>query len=166
MMRHLILATSFLLAGIWVMAQSQSYQSLQSAMTSTKGAMVMSVSKDLLSMVDLNLTEDSAIYKKITGSLEEVKLILCSSYKGGISNFTRDVMAYLPGRLYDEIKEDENGNPIGDGEGKILVMRKGLKIKECHLIVGGAESGMVISFFGDFHLRDLKALSEKAKSFQ
>ncbi len=64
------------------MSQSQAYQALQSSMTNNKGAMVMSVSKDLLSMIDLNLTEDSATYKKITGSLEEVKLILCGKYLG------------------------------------------------------------------------------------
>ena len=78
--------------------------------------------------------------------------------------FYRDVTDFLPGRLYDEVKEDESGQPIG--EGKILVLRKGLKIKECHLILGGADSGMVISFFGDFHLRDLNALREKAQALR
>ncbi len=162
-MRYLILCIVFFATGV-AMSQSQAYQALQSSMTNNKGAMVMSVSKDLLSMIDLNLTEDSATYKKITGSLEEVKLILCGKYLGGIDAFTRDVTDFLPGRLYDEVKEDESGQPIG--EGKILVLRKGLKIKECHLILGGADSGMVISFFGDFHLRDLNALREKAQALR
>lgn len=162
----MILAAILLVAGFESWGQSRSYESLQSAMTKNNGAMVMSVSKDILSMVDLDLTDDSIANKKITGSLNEVKLILCNTYQGGKSAFADEVMTYLPNRIYDEIKEDDRGNPIGDDDAKIMVMRKGLKIKECHLILGGESSGMVVSFFGDFHLRDLKALREKAKAIR
>lgn len=165
-MKQLLLIVIFSVAGFTSMSQSRSYESLLSAMTNNNGAMVMSVSKDILSMVDLNLTDDSITNKKITGSLNEVKLLICSSYKGGKRAFADEVISFLPNRIYDEVKEDELGNRIGDDDAKILVMRKGLKIKECHLILGGDASGMVVSFFGDFHLRDLKALSEKAKSFR
>lgn len=165
-MKYLILVALILATGLTSWSQSSSYELLQSAMTNKNGAMVMSVSKEILSMVEMNLTDDSITNKKITGSLNEVKLLICSSYKGGKRAFTDEVISFLPKRLYDEVKEDERGNPIGDGDAKIMVMRKGLKIKECHLILGGEASGMVVSFFGDFHLRDLKALSEKAKSFR
>ena len=57
-MKYLILVALILATGLTSWSQSSSYESLQSAMTNKNGAMVMSVSKDILSMVEMNLTDD------------------------------------------------------------------------------------------------------------
>lgn len=124
--------------------------------------MTMTISREVLSFIEMTLGEDSQEAKTITGNLTDVKIILCPTISGKPAAFIDDAASYLPQRNYTEIKEDENGNKIGDENLKIMVLRRGLKVKECHIITGSDSSGIIISFFGDFHIKDIMKLKEKA----
>ncbi len=162
-MRALLLFISIISATL-LQAQSKQYDELAAMMKRDYGATTMSVGRELLSFVEMAIGDDES--KQLAGDLAEVRLILVSSLKSGVDNFVSDAVTHFPKGDFTEMKEDEKGNPIGDDGFRMFVLRRGLKIKECHLITGGGSGGAIVSFFGDFHIKDLMKLKDRAEKMK
>lgn len=166
MMKNTITLVLLVCLSLTVLGQSKDYEALNAALNGRHEATSMTVSKSMLSLIDLKFTDDEKLNKKIEDGLEEVKMIVCTQYNGESGQFVEEVSQYLPPKHYQLITHDEQGKPLG-GDTRLLFRRSGLKIKECHLVSGSASGGMVLSFFGDFHVRDLMELKEKfSRNFQ
>ncbi len=155
-MRITVICLMFFVATTLGVAQSKQYENLEAAMQKSFGAATMTINKEMLSMIDFQLDDEDT--QKLIGDIKDAKAIVVAPVKGGGLNFMNEASGCLEKGKYTEIKEDENGRPLNNSIIRVFVMRSGLKIKECHLVMSGA----LISFFGDFHIQDLMKLKDKA----
>ncbi len=126
----------------------------------------------MLDAVNLNFDDDETSGERnVTGDLNKVKLLIYKAPDENYSlNFHNEALKYLPKSKYDLVDPKEYDDDGDDDNVDILVLRSGRKIKECHIIIGDNDdndgSGLLISFFGDFKVEDLKELADKADNYK
>lgn len=122
----------------------------------------LSFSRNLLDFVDFDIESDNGDdNSEITGDLHEVKLVVFNPDIKPQRSFRELILAHLNKGKYNLI---EDGGQDDDKE--VLVYRKGLKIQECHVIFQGDTNGMMLSFFGDFKVKDIRKLKDKMEEFK
>ncbi len=121
-----------------------------------------SFSKNLIDFVDFDIDTDSDdSEKKITGDLNEVKVVIYKPDFKPEKTFRDQVLKYLNKGSYDLVEEDDK-----DDDTEVWIYRKGRKIYECHIIFQGEQNGVLLSFFGDFNVKDLNKLKEKINDYK
>jgi hypothetical protein len=158
--------TVFLFAGITAFSQSSPSDKLFRGLEGKDGVTILSFSKSMLDFVDMDFDDD----EKITGDLDKIKILIynASDVKDHI-DLRKDALKMLSGR-YKKVKPGDIDKDASDKDDyvDIMVLRNGKKIKECHVIVAdedGGGSGLIISFFGNFKVEDLKDLANKAENY-
>ncbi len=120
-----------------------------------------SFSKTMIDAMNLNLDEEG---KKITGDFQECKILIYNAEKGSIKNFTSLVSKELESLHYEQV------HPKGEkstDDAEFWIEMKGDRVSECHLILknhgNDSGSGLLVSFFGNFKVEDLKKLEKIGK---
>ena len=157
----------FMLAGLLTFAQSSPSDRLFNNMEDKDGVTILSFSKSMLDFIDMDF-DDS----EITGDLDKIKILIYSSsdVKDPVS-LRKQARKYLSGR-YKRVKPsdiDKDADSDADEDVDIMVLRSGNRVKECHVIVADKDDeddgGVIISFFGNFKVEDLKELAAKAERY-
>lgn len=142
-------------------AQSKSYK-MYDAFANKDGITNFSFTKNMADAFNIDLGDDDE--EKITGDLSEVRFMSYNPKKGSMSGseFTQRAIRILP----SQYKEYEDENSDSDAEIWLLGGKK--KFKECHLFLTNENDDQmrfVISFYGDFTVRDIDGLKETGLSF-
>lgn len=171
-MNKTVLFVLIYISGISLFAQSSPSDKLFEKMALKDGVTMLSFSKKMLDAVNLNFDDDDTTEERnITGDLNSVKLIIYNApEENHYMNFRDEARNYLPKSKYDLVDPKEYDDDDNDDDVDILVLRSGRKIKECHIIIGDNDdddgSGLLISFFGNFKIEDLKELADKADNYK
>ncbi len=121
-----------------------------------------SFSKNLIDFVDLDIDSDTDdAEKKITGDLNEIKVVIYKPDFKPEKSFREQVLKYLNKGDYDLVEEDDN-----EDDTEVWIHRKGKKIYECHVIFQGEQNGVLLSFFGDFNVKDVSKLMKKIDDYK
>ena len=91
----------------------------------------------------------------------KLKLLFINQILKPENPFREKVLKYLNKGDYDLVEEDDN-----DEDTEVWIHRKGKKIYECHIIFQGDQNGVLLSFFGDFNVKDVKKLKEKIDDYK
>ncbi len=154
------------ISGISLFAQGSPSDKLFEKMALKKGVTMLSFSKQMLDAVNLNFDDDeTGSENNITGDLNEVKLIIYSAPDDDAAiDFRKETLKYLPKSKYKEVDADDYDGDDEDVD--VMVLRSGRKIKECHIIFQGEENGVLLSFFGNFKIEDVKELADKVDNYK
>ena len=142
-------------------AQSKSYR-MYDAFSNKDGITNFSFSKNMTDAFNIELGDDDD--EKVTGDLNEIRFMSYNPKKGELSGseFTRRAVKMLPPQY--KKYEDENT----DSDAEIWLLGGKRKFTECHLFLTNEEENQmrfVVSFYGDFTVKDLDGLKETGKSF-
>ena len=136
------------------MGQTSASDKLYLQLEGADGITIMSLSKDLIDMVDLMVDDDDS--KHVTGPLKKIKMMICS--EDNDEKITNAIIQTFEKSPFQEIEKEEDPN-----DGRIFILRRGRKIKECHVLSGHSEGMILLSFYGNFNIEDIDKLTEKAK---
>lgn len=145
------LSIAVCIAVISVTAQSSPSEKLYASLDGAKGITIVSLSKEIINMVDMIVDEDDS--KEITGPLEKVKLMSCKKEKAPSS--IDALLRTFKERPFDLVEE-------GNDDAEIFIIRSGRKIKECHIVSEDDESLFLLSFYGNFKVEDIDKMANKA----
>ncbi len=155
-MKTFILIFTGLMVMFLANSQSNATEKMYDYLKKQEGVSLLSFSKDMIDMVDLNL-DDESIRKKVTGPLTEVRLAICKGTSNTAGIKVAEFLNQSPFQFID-IEEEK-------GELKVFVNRKGKVVKECHITIPSADNFIMVSFFGDFKIEDLNQLKQSAAGF-
>ncbi len=150
--KRLWLFIAVCISTIGIIAQNSTSDKLYASLDGSEGITIVSLSKDIINMVDMVVNEDDS--KEITGSLEKVKFMICKKEKA--SSSIDAIMQTFNKRPFNLVEEKE------DNDAEIFIIRSGRKIKECHVVNDGDERIFVLSFYGDFKVEDIDKMANKA----
>lgn len=121
----------------------------------------LSFSKSLIDFVDFDIDSDEDEHK-VTGDLEEVKLVIFKPEQKPEKSFRDQVLLHLKKGKYTLVEEDDDEKD----DTEVWVYRKGKRVYECHVIFQGEQNGVLLSFFGDFKVEDVDKLSNKIEDYR
>lgn len=153
---------------VGINAQSRPSDKLFEKMALKKGITMLSFSKEMLDAVNMTFDSDSNDTEhEVTGDLHEVKVVIYNATEGlETMNFREEALGYLPLSKFDEVDPEDQNINNGNGTTDIRVLRSGRKIKECHILFQGDTNGVLLSFFGDFKVDDVKKLANKIDNYK
>ncbi len=140
-------------------AQVRPSDKLFGQLSNQKGITSMSFSKNFIDMIDMDLSDEEADPLNVTGPLQEIKMTICS--KEEAPGWAEKIMTYMKSRPFNEIKEKDSEDSC-----QLFVHKKRRKIKACHVLFNGDQSLVMLSFFGDFKIEDIKGLTQKAREMK
>ena len=165
-MKPTLIFLALIFSGATLFAQSPS-DKLFNNLSGKEGVTILSFSNSMLDFVNMDF-DDSAL----TGDLNQIKILIYNT--SDVENpvdLRKQASRYLSGR-YKKIKPsdiDKDADADDDDDVDIRVLRSGNRIKECHVIISDEDDfedgGLIISFFGNFKVEDLKDLAEKAEKY-
>jgi len=121
-----------------------------------------SFSKNLIDFVDIDIDSDEDdAERKVTGDLKEVKVVIYKPDFKPEKSFRDQVLKYLKKGDYDLVEDED-----GDKDTEVWIKRRGKKIYECHIIFQGEQNGVLLSFFGEFDVKDVKKLKTKIDDYK
>lgn len=122
------------------------------------GFTYFSFSKSMIDAMNLNMDEEG---KKITGDFQECRVLIYNEEKGNLKHLAEDLSKELESLHYEQV------HPKGEkstDEAEFWIEGKGDRVSECHIILGNKgdknNSSLLISFFGNFKVEDLKKLEK------
>ncbi len=121
----------------------------------------LSFSKNLMDFIDFEIESDDDAQHQVTGDLNEVKLVIFKPDFTPEKPFKEIILRYLRKGNYDKVEDED-----GDDDTEVWVNRRGRKIYECHVIFQGEQNGVLLSFFGDFNIKDVNKLKAKIKDYK
>lgn len=158
---RIFIAAVFLFAAQLSNAQSKSYR-MYDAFANEDGVTNFSFSKNMADAFNIDLGDDDE--KNVTGDLNEIRFMSYNPKKGDMSGsqFTRRAVQMLPSKYKKYEDEDD------DSDAEIWLLGGKRKFSECHVFLTNQENDQrrfVVSFYGDFTVRDLDGLKETGRSF-
>lgn len=149
-------------------AQNRPSDRLFEKLALKKGITMLSFSQEMLDAVDLNFdNDDEKDENKVTGDLHEVKVVIYKAPENGEHiDFRGETLRYLPLSKFREIDTEEYDIENSDGTVDIRVHGSGRKIKECHVLFQGETNGVLLSFFGNFKVEDVKEMADKLDDYK
>lgn len=122
----------------------------------------LSLSKNLLQFMDFDLdSNEDEQARKVTGDLKEVKLVIFKPKVSPEKSFIDQVRQYMKKGSYSLVEDNESGEDT-----EVWVHRNGRKVYECHVIFQGEQNGVLLSFFGDFKIEDVKKMRKKMEDYE
>jgi hypothetical protein len=116
-----------------------------------------SFSGNFLKNLDFDVDEDE-LEKNVTGDCDGIKLLSYKHENGDETKFKKIVISTLTSGKYKEILKDiEKGDNSDDVY--FFALGKKKRFSEFHLLHYNENRTSLVSFFGDFHIDELKALS-------
>lgn len=167
-MRTKFLLIALIALGFTLNAQNRPSDKLFEKMALKPGITMLSFSKAMLDAVNLNLGDDlDADDKEVTGDLHEVKVVIYQAPEDQDPiDFRSEALRYLPLTKFKEIDPDKHDIKQDNGSVDIRILKNGRKIKECHVLFKGETNGVLLSFFGDFKVEDVKEMAEKVENYK
>src|SRR5665647_3794319 len=138
-------------------AQSKSYR-IFDEFSNREGFTYLAFSKSMIDAVNLNLDDEN---KKITGDLNEIRILFLNREKSNLGESLPKIMAGKFKKLNYRMVEPKDADGAKDvqfwieGDSKI--------VKECHVIVTDSKDGQfscLVSFYGNFKVEDLERLEK------
>lgn len=133
-------------------SQNSASDKLYTTLEGTEGVTIMSLSKDIIDMVDMFVDNEES--RQISGPMKKVKMLIC---KDNNLSLIKEVTNTFEKRPFTEIEDQD-----GDDHSRIFVISKGPKVNECHIIANGTDALLLLSFYGDFKIEDIGKLANKA----
>lgn len=156
-----------ILLTISIHAQKRPSDKLFQNMALKNDITILSFSKEMLDFVNLSIdSEIDETTKEVTGDLHEVKVMICNTADNANYNFREDALSYFPKNKFKTIEPNEHELDDLDGELDIRVHNVGMRIKECHILFSNQSTNVLLSFFGNFKAKDVKALAEKLDNYR
>jgi len=167
-MKNTLAVILILVLGCSLHAQDRPSDRLFEKMALKQGITMLSFSKSMLDAVDLNFdNDDNEDGHQVTGDLNEVKVVIYNAPEDAETiDFRGDALRYLPLTKFKEIDPEDHDINHDNGSCDIRILKSGRKIKECHVLFQGETNGVLLSFFGDFKVEDVKELAEKVDSYK
>lgn len=116
-----------------------------------------SFSGNFLKNLDFDVDEDE-VEKNITGDCDGIKLLSYKHENADKSKFMRLIVSELSSGKYKEVLKDVEKDDDSD-EVHFYALGKKKRFSEFHLVHCNENRVSLVSFFGDFHIDELKTLS-------
>jgi len=155
-MKKTVILLACLAAMVAINAQNRASDKFFDSIKDREDVAIMSFSKSIIEMLNMNINVDGEESKKVTGVLNEIKVSIFDKVKN--SNCESEVITFFKKKPFDEVDLEDNDNSM-----RVFVNRKGKIISECHLSFQGEKRHVLVSFFGDFNIDDLNDLKKTAK---
>ena len=120
----------------------------------------LSFSSNFTDFVDFDVEDDGDEYE-VEGNLEVVKLIVFKPDQKPETSFSDQIRKYMKKGSYSLVEDDGN-----DEDSEVWVHRKGKKVYECHVIFQGEKNGVLLSFIGDFKIKDVEKMKKKIEDYK
>ncbi|MCA1758947.1 MAG: DUF4252 domain-containing protein [Bacteroidales bacterium] len=142
-------------------AQSKS-DKMYDAFSGKEGISEFSFSKSMIDAIDIDLGDDGD-EKRVTGDLHQIRFMSYNPKKGSLSGseFTKKTIGYLPKSAYKKYEGED------DEDAEIWLAGGKKKFSECHFFLKNQKEDqirIVVSFYGNFRVNDLKSLKEAGKN--
>ena len=148
---------AIIVATLTASSQSRSYRVFDE-FSNHDGFTYMAFSKSMIDAVNLNLDDEN---KKITGDLNEIRILVLNREKSNLGTSLTKIIAEKFSKLnYRKVEPKDNDKSNNtefwiDGDSK--------KVKECHVIVTNDKDkqfSCLVSFYGNFKVEDLKSFEK------
>ena len=137
--------------------QSRSYR-IFDEYSNHDGFTYLAFSKSMIDAVDLKLDEEN---KKITGDLNEIRILIFNREKSNIPESLSKVIAGKFNNLH--YRKVEPKNQGDDDNVEFWIDGDSKKVKECHVIVNEKHDNRfscLVSFYGNFKVEDLDSFEK------
>lgn len=137
--------------------QSKSYQ-IFDEFAHRDGFTYFAFSKSMIDAVNLIIDEEN---KKITGDLNEVRILILNREKSNISGSLPKILSEKFNKLNYRMVEPKNSEEAKDLE--FWIAEDSKKVKECHVIVKDNKTSQfscLVSFYGNFKVEDLDSFEK------
>lgn len=125
------------------------------------GFTTFSLSGSFLKDLDFDVDDDE-IEKKITGDIHTMKFLTYKRESNTqVIDFFRIAQKQLSQRGYDQVLEEQTKD--SDDETLFFARGKGRRYSEFHVLHSSDNRTSLVSFFGNFKVDDLKALSRMGR---
>ena len=135
--------------------QSRSYH-IYDEYSNKEGFTYFAFSKAMIDFVNMTLDEEN---KKVTGDLNEIRVLVLNKEKSSIGGSLPNVLSGKLEKLdYKKVKPKNSDN---SDDVEFWIEGDGKKVKECHVIVKDKEDSQfscMVSFYGNFKVEDLESL--------
>lgn len=163
-MKNLFLLVAFGMLCFTGYAQSRS-DKMYDHLSGYDGVTHFLFSKNMTDAFNINLGGDEDD-KQVTGHLTKIRFMSYNPEKGNLSGdqFLGKAIDYLPKSVYKKYEDEESHND----DAEIWLMGKRDKYQECHVFIqNNNQNGLrfVVSFFGDFLVKDIEGLKKAGKEF-
>ncbi len=116
-----------------------------------------SFSGNFLKNLDFDVDEDE-FEKNVTGDCDGIKLLTYKHENGDETKFKKIIISELTSGKYKEVLKDVEKDDDSD-EVYFFALGKKKRFNEFHLLHYNGTRTSLVSFFGDFHIDELKSLS-------
>ncbi len=117
---------------------------------------LLTFSKDIIDMVDMNIGEDEE-GKKVTGPLKEIRVAICKQINSKETGLK--IEGFLKKAPFHEVDMEDEDNDL-----RVYIQRKGRIVNDCHVIIPGTDKLILVSFYGEFKIEDVDKLKESANN--
>ncbi len=168
MKTSLLLSIALIAFSTSAITQTRPSDRLFEKMALKKGITMLSFSQEMLNAVNLSVdNNDNTEENNITGDLHEVKVMIYKAQENEEPmDFRGETLRYLPLSKFRKINADEYDIDNHDGTVDIRINGSSRKIKECHILFQGETNGVLLSFFGNFKVEDVKEMAEKLDNYK
>ena len=115
-------------------------------------------SGSFLKNLDFDVDEDE-LEKNVTGDCDGIKLLSYKKENGDETKFKKLIISTLTSGKYKQVLKDEEKDDDSD-EVYFFALRNKKRFSEFHLLHCNENRTSLVSFFGDFHIDELKTLSQ------
>lgn len=146
------LLAAMLISSLAGSGQSKSYR-IYDEYSNRDGFTYLAFSKSMIDAVDLKLDEEN---KKITGDLNEIRILVLNREKSNLSGSLPKIISEKFNKL--NYKKVQPKDPEGSDNVEFWVEGDSKKVKECHVIVIDDKDNQfscLVSFYGNFKVEDL-----------
>ncbi|MCL3780258.1 DUF4252 domain-containing protein [Prolixibacteraceae bacterium JC049] len=130
-----------------------------------EGFTSFSLSRNMVDILDLTLDNDEDEERRVTGDLNEIKVLYYQKSKGEFtpSKFKKEMARHFSGMKYKKVKHDDFDED-SDTQAEMFYRGSRKKVKEFHIIFYGEGLNAVVSFWGKMNVDNLKKLKETGLS--
>lgn len=155
-MKKLVIIIVALVFPMLIQAQTKG-EKIHAKYSNTDGFNSFSFAGSFLKNLDFDVDEDE-LEKNITGECKNIKFLSFKHKTGDETKFKKIVSAQLSkGNTYKEVLTDRDDDDCDDVH--FFAKGKGKRFSEFHVLHYNKNRTSLVSFFGDFHVDELKTLS-------
>lgn len=155
--KALLTLLAVLFSGITVIAQNSASDKLYSQLDGADGITILSFSQNAIELTNMFIDDENS--REVNGELKKVKLLIC---KEAEDKTIREIFKTFEKNPFTEVEEEREHKD----DSRVFVIRKGRKVKECHIVANDKESLLLFSFYGDFRIEDIDDLANKADNMK
>lgn len=156
-----------LLISLPVLAQTNSVNKLYEELGTDSSIMEMTIGKDMIGMLNLDLPKDDKTVDKVVKGINEIRMAVRKSDGSARSTTQLPIkeltLSHLSKLRYSSLPKPEE---LKDKDVEIRVNGFGVSFTECHIIYQDARTEVLLSFFGNFETSDIKLLADRLKAYR